>query len=432
MYDPSCENEQFQIHDRPCSARGKYAPYLGSQTTEKKTGTMIPLPRSTPSLIAAQRISQVLFWAFADDLITQSIIRSIIRCRTNLSPEVLILSSGYVYGESLTHRYNDPMTSHEVLTNLRPNFLTHLHISSDTLQEYSRGAVDVTMHFQGMFLMGAALLHIENTISDNYKHRSTLHAHVKCKTCTKEIVDEKVKLGPATLEYPRYDECPLLYTEISDEINNEIISIENVVLITNLNPADVLKDSSDAAACMLESNHRQIMSSSFRGRSELIVCPGTRGLDIQEFMAIGFPRLVKSLAKICIMDRADHAFDLFRTSIMDIERCFMVSVQRTPHSLWCQLRSHLILPEATKWLLTCKHFLPSTEAWKGGSSLDLTLSRILAFEVKKQLKTLAEKTHIKFTLFVTSSFSQLRHIQFWINKVIIYLLLQREELSLGP
>lgn len=69
------------------------------------------------------------------------------------------------------------MTSPEVLTNLRPNFLTHLCISSDTLQEYSRGAKDVTIHFQGMFLMGAALLHILNTAGGHYKHRATMHAH---------------------------------------------------------------------------------------------------------------------------------------------------------------------------------------------------------------------------------------------------------------
>lgn len=131
--------------------------------------------------------------------------------------------------------------------------------------------------------MGAALLHIENTISDNYKHKSTMHAHVRCKTCTKEIVDEKVKLGLTTLEYPKYDECPLLYTEIADQINSDE-SIENIMNITTLSHNNVLQEAADAAACMIESNHRQIMSSSFRGRSELIVCPGTRGLDIQEFM----------------------------------------------------------------------------------------------------------------------------------------------------
>lgn len=123
-----------------------------------------------------------------------------------------------------------------------------------------------------------------------------------------------------------------------------------------------------------------------------------KGVRYTRIHGIGFPRLVKSLAKICIIDRAESAFDLYQTSIMEIDRCFMVSVQRTPHSLWSQLRSHLILPEASNWLLEYKHFLPSTESWKGGSSLDLTLSRILAFKIKKCLKRFSRTKTLRFTL----------------------------------
>ena len=122
IYDPLCPNERYQPYRNPCYAKGRYAPYLGSQTTEKKTGSMIPLPRSTPSTLAAQRIVQTFYWAFSEDDNTRKILLAIITSRTNLSPETLILSAGYVYGESLTHRYNDPMTSHEVLTNLRTKF----------------------------------------------------------------------------------------------------------------------------------------------------------------------------------------------------------------------------------------------------------------------------------------------------------------------
>ena len=169
-----------------------------------------------------------------------------------------------------------------------------MSISSDTLQEYSRFAVDVTMHFQGMFLMGAALMQIKCTIGEEWQHRHTLHAHVTCLECTKEIVDERIKLGEATITYPDYRQCPLLYTEVTSLKDAAIVPVE-LVLSPTSNWSDQPKElSSDAAACMIESNHRQIMSSSYRGRSELIVCPGTRGLDIQEFLSVGFPKLLKS------------------------------------------------------------------------------------------------------------------------------------------
>lgn len=176
---------------------------------------MIALPRSTPNISAPHGLSQVSKWAFSDNENTQEILNKIIACRTNPSPSLLVLSSGYVYGGSLTHRYNDPITIHEVLANIRLNILSHIYQSSDTLLEYARGKKDFTMHFQDMFLMGATILHLFCNTGEHWKKRHTLHAHVTCTSCTKELDDVPVTLGQATISYPSYQNYKLLFTKVS-------------------------------------------------------------------------------------------------------------------------------------------------------------------------------------------------------------------------
>lgn len=105
IYDPQTLPARDDSNSPPAYYRGRFAPYLGSQTTEKKTGSMIPLPRTTPSVKAAQRISQIAHWAYSEDPNTQNILSNVIACRTNLDTSILLLSSGnpniYVPSESL-------------------------------------------------------------------------------------------------------------------------------------------------------------------------------------------------------------------------------------------------------------------------------------------------------------------------------------------
>ncbi|UHK03042.1 MAG: RNA-dependent RNA polymerase [Guiyang lispivirus 2] len=429
IYDPEPQGSgQYRMPIRPWYSRGKFNPYLGSQTSEKKTGVLIPLPRSTPSIKAAQRISQIATWAFAEDKNTQDLLNTVISCRTNLNREVLLLSAGYVYGGSLTHRFNDPITSHEVLTNIRPNFLSHVTISSDTLEEYSRGAVDVTLHFQGMFLVGGMVLHFHCLNEANWQHRHLVHAHVRCLKCTKEIVDTPVTLPEVTLTYPSYQNCPLLYTNIQ---LSEYSAITPVNLIIHNAPVQLLKNiqytAANAAACMMESNHRVIMSSSYRGRSELISCPGTRGLDIQEFIGITFPALLNQLAWACILDRAESVFEILKRSYQSVEEAYAVTVQRSPHSLWGHVRSHLVLPETRQWLIeSARIYLPSSESWKGGPNLDLSLSRMLANKIKLVLGLLKSTSTIPFIWFNVGTMTYKRLLVCWSNLILIRLYLQEK------
>lgn len=107
---------------------------------------------------------------------------------------------------------------------------------------------------------------------------------------------------------------------------------------------------------------------------------------------------------------------------MPLHMCFATVVQRSPHSIWSQLRSHLILPESEHWLIVvAQEFLLSSESWKGGSSLDLTLSRMLAREICQLLTHLVEGRDSELTRFVTSNMTQLRHLHCWVNRVYLHL-----------
>ncbi|AJG39142.1 RNA-dependent RNA polymerase [Tacheng Tick Virus 6] len=409
----------------PWYHRGPHAAYLGSRTQEKRVGQVIPVERSTPALAAARRLTAISSWAVSSDPVSQSTLTSLIRCRTNMPQEVLLASSGYVYSGSITHRYHDPMTSHDVLINSRPNLASHVYLSSDTLGEYARGVRDLTMHFQGMFLLMMAYLHLYLLGELNASGDVCLHAHIRCPTCIQETNDTPVSLPKAEINYHQYEACHLIHTNALTSILPDVWPTS--VLLEQVIDKDVSLTTlgSMAAGYVLHLDRRKSLATAYRGRQELAVSPGTRGLDILEFLSLGIRTIIKGLAAYTILVNAETYLTRVGKSHLNRANAVQAIVFGNPHSFWGSIRSHILLPEARVDLLDDLPTLaPSSETLKGGHQIDLTLCRLLSNEILGRLHDLEESEGNPFLdllFFQTDEIDYLQLHRLWANSWLLWL-----------
>lgn len=143
------------------------------------------------------------------------------------------------------------------------------------------------------------------------------------------------------------------HANIDTEIGNCISPDSSIIKQITYDNMPVRHLSADEAACISESNRRSIISTAYRGGNDLIMCPGTQGLDFQEFLKINFSKLLCFLANIILCDRFERTIRLFNKECMNstLVKAYTSSVQLHPYSLWNRVRSHLILTEARHWLL---------------------------------------------------------------------------------
>nr|QVG74755.1 RNA-dependent RNA polymerase [Mononegavirales sp.] len=405
----------------PWASRGEQHAYLGSRTREKKIGKLIPLERTTPAMAAAQRLCMVQEWAFSEDETTQETLRTIIQCRTNCSIERLKASGGTVYGGSVTHRYQDPMTSHNVLSNTRPNLASHLYLSSDSLGQFARGVQDVTIHFQGMFLCGMTLLHVNLTQSHTDEDLA-MHGHVRCLPCVRDIVEEKVKLPKVDLDPSKYRKCLLLYTEVGEGKNLNVINESEILRQAVVSASNYKEMEPLAAATLLWEDYRRAISSSYRGSSDLSVTSGGRGIDLLEFLSVTVQRIVEGLAVYFILGECDRILDKIGVDGLTLESAIRTVIFEHPHGLWGSVRDHVLLPEMRDTLLELDDSpVASSEAYKGGPVMDIVLCRILARQCLQTVRTMCvtrRNVLLDRIFFVTSRHSEELLLRFWINSQV--------------
>ncbi|CAH0396063.1 unnamed protein product [Bemisia tabaci] len=141
--------------DREFLKRGTFRHYLGSKTTEKRSGAVLKYPKTERALLAAQQLRRVADWMTNPDDLTdtlRSYIESVILSRTDASENFLKLTAGENYATSGFRRFPDVTSKHESRPGMIVNINCHIIISSDKLGVFSLGKENHNILFQGCYL----------------------------------------------------------------------------------------------------------------------------------------------------------------------------------------------------------------------------------------------------------------------------------------
>lgn len=125
----------------------------------------------------------------------------------------------------------------------------------------------------------------------------------------------------------------------------------------------------------------------------MIVCPETRALTIQEFLSIMYRRFIKAILKVVILDRFESFLEVFLSGMRYIAEAYAAVVQTFTHIVGTCAIS--LIPESTNWLALAYSEIIS-RSLEGRCSLDLTFTRILLKEVRKQLDKLERGRSLNF------------------------------------
>lgn len=196
------------------TTRGPYPPYIGSRTREKITGKIYQLPQRSRPLEGAHWLTQLKNWCVEPESELAKLIDSLIENRTNISKNVLQMTSGSIVGGSHIHRLNDHVTKKGTLNNFRPNITTHIYISSDELGKYSRGEDNYNMHIQGFFHLGYSVL--EYDAFNNNLNYNSMHMHIQCNHCNDKLFEMLITGGEQYESTLNWENNPLLYSKIEN------------------------------------------------------------------------------------------------------------------------------------------------------------------------------------------------------------------------
>jgi hypothetical protein len=97
------------------STKGPYAAYVGSTTTEKKSGSIYQIPYAGRPLQAAQRLLQLNDWTVTPHSSFAKYIEDMAVSRTNVPIELLKTATDQIIGGSVVHRLDDHVTKRGTL-----------------------------------------------------------------------------------------------------------------------------------------------------------------------------------------------------------------------------------------------------------------------------------------------------------------------------
>lgn len=182
----------------------------------------------------------------------------------------------------------------------------------------------------------------------------------------------------------------------------ETVPLEFIAIKVSDGHYTILILSADATACLIKSNHRRIISSSYRGRSELKF----RNL-FSVHSRISIHNISSSHTIYCKSGNfryilvttwsVSYRYETYSKSISallsnDIHTLYGDTISLT------STRSYNMVDFGIFW----DPPPPPAKAWKGGGRLDLTLSRILLKKIRKQLNNLERGRLSNFISFMTS------------------------------
>lgn len=332
---------------------GPLKPYLGSGTSEKRSGPVLNYPRTEKALRASQQLLRVLNWTVdrenKDNTLVQ-FLKDLIASRCDASENFLILTSGVNYGGSVQHRFSDVTSKHESRPGIRVNTHSRVMISSDQLGKYARGKDNYPLVFQSLYLYA---LHLINTVliyQPDVLSAGNLvfHQHLICEGCLPLLSELPMLNTSRPPNIPTLKDCPLIYTRIDASLS-EIpqTCIENCATIEpNPEDPDIRKKSAYAASLLVvgETSHAvtPLLHSNLKRqhREGTLVC-----LTVGFFMKIGLKNLFQQLSVVWMLDNLPQILKISLEYGAGLFEASEMLMDRFPDNAWDLLKPFLCLKE---------------------------------------------------------------------------------------
>ncbi|DBA36717.1 TPA_asm: L [Mango betacytorhabdovirus 1] len=276
---------------------GNSPPYLGSVTREK-TGlhTKLTIYGTEPLLKRPVNLLRLINWIFPEDSITADLIKELSRAVTDLDLDNFVISSDFSSGTA-DHRYRDYALKHGALSANLYIFHSWIHMSTDTLTDYSKGGKDYTIHFQSI------LCWVQQMISCMVKYQlddigraldRSYHAHMCCRECIVPVEDQI----PDLLDYSILDNVPTapdnayLYTPSDQVRTRKIGTFSDFTTPVKLTSTQLERGSQRSKRRLLTEAIRDRIFRDLNSKDDLDVQALSTGImDVKEYPRVLFLKL---------------------------------------------------------------------------------------------------------------------------------------------
>lgn len=335
---------------------GPLRPYLGSGTSEKRSGPVLNFPRTEKALRASQQLLRVLNWTVDRDDPDNTLVpflEKLVSSRCDASETFLILTSGVNYGGSVQHRFSDVTSKHESRPGIRVNIHSRVMISSDQLGKYARGKDNYPIVFQSLYLEA---LHQINVILVNdpsvlENGNLVFHQHLVCNKCLPLLNELPMtnKLPPP--EVPTLESCPLVFSRIAESISLIPQScLENCPTVEpNPNDPHIRAKSAYAAALLIvgETSHAvtPLLHSNLKRQHKegTLVC-----LTVGFFTKIGLKNLFKYIAVVWFLDNLPQILSISKDYESALFEAAEMLMDRYPDNAWDLIKPFICLAEVQR------------------------------------------------------------------------------------
>lgn len=410
--------------------RGPVVPYIGSGTSEKRSGPLLNYSKTERGIRSAQQILRITQWLVDPREGNQvpSLLSNIIKSRTDADETFLTYISGRHYGGSVLHRFSDVTSKHECRPGLRVNMFDKILFSSDSAAEFSRGKENYPILFQACFLYGLTLLHHLALYNPSFVSvgNRTYHQHFVCSGCT-PLLEEKLLYSdqtPPTIS--TLSNCPIVFSKVDQSLVNIPISDLSSLQLTepDINSPLFLNQSLDAAASVIISDLKSQTSVIVQGdlrtyhRVSSLTC-----LTVGYFSSIPIKRLFQHIAKIWILDNIHQVIRIAETRHLTFLDACAIVMSLIPDYSWNILKPFLCLPEIRDrvWPYMRQHS-SGTEIFISGEGLGYACTQ-LALESFESLRLKSRPLDRRwFRVYLSTNapgLSMQRAINIWVASLVI-------------
>lgn len=412
--------------------RGTVKHYLGSGTSEKRSGPILNYPKNEKALRAAQQLLRVKNWIVSQDPANTltTFLDNLIQSRTNASENFLILTSGVNYGGSVQHRFSDVTSKHECRPTIRVNTHSRVSICSDELGRYARGQENYPILFQAHFLFALNKIHHLISYYPEVLEQGNLsiHQHLTCNGCLPVLVENPLLSNGKPPKVPHLKNCPLIFASIEEGLTRIPISVlENIEkLVPVKGDPKLLQRSACIASLILEGSiHAGVTPVIHSGIKQYrtdgtLVC-----LTIGFFMKIGMHRLFTWLARIWVLDNLPAIISMAQglgCTISDASEAILIGY---PDSVWDLIKPYLCVREIQEELRRKLDLrTTSSETFLTGKGIGYAISQYLIELIKTfPLENCSQEERLKvFKLPILSNapgISLSRAMFIWVNSIIM-------------
>ncbi|QPL15300.1 RNA-dependent RNA polymerase [Hemipteran arli-related virus OKIAV95] len=415
-------NRVKYLQDQDILKRGSQIHYLGSGTSEKRSGPIIQFTKHERSIKAAQQLMRIKHWLIDDIGSGKIFLDKLIESRTSLNEDFLVLTAGVNYGGSPHHRFSDVTTKHEGRPSIRVNTHSMIHITSDQLGKYARGSDNYPMMFQGIYLtamnkISHAVLHFPEVMRER---PIAYHHHVRCLKCLPLLTELPLLATKKPPNIKILRDCPLIYADI-DTIADYLpyCKIDNTsLIIPDSNDKKLEEKICSATSAVLLGETYSIATPTVQSKIATGYKEGTLVcLTVGLFSKISFGKLFKELSSLWFYDQFPVLIKKCIKTDLPLMSCVIMVLQNYPDYAWDLLKPFLCLEEKRDEVLSIFHdCVTSTETFVTGKGLGYAVNRV----IERELRAYGTFNNIPIPSLLTTSpsISLNRCVAIWINILV--------------